>query len=433
MGREGDRLMATRIRWAALPSTLLRDASAKGLSAFVRLVLVDVVAGSQVTALPGLTIYSPGLAAEELQATSRGVEKALVELVQAGLIVHDRAHRVVWSVASAEANANGCRNPAQVSGWIRLWTAIPECAPKRAAREWLFRMLEDKGPQFSEAFAKFSGSDAETVSETVPETVSGTVMETALTRPAPVHVPVPAPPPDPHLQPDPSETPEPATRRPGELARVAELVAKFGDPGLVSILRNAWAGPDLDVLVEQLVERAGERPGLKSPVGWIVSQVRKLRNDPEALAAWTDTMAKEREQRLRDEQAERDRKAAHDRKVEAHREGQAAWDRELAELHERLGLAGETPEAYEARARFGTLQRPFGGAIYADRYRTATGRDVEDAIAEGLASGRVAVLPTTKVPRAPSADDDLWPRKARAKPRPWDDPPPKYDMALDER
>lgn len=169
-------------RWAPMPSTLLRDASARGLSAFVRLVLVDVVAGGQVTSLPGLLVYSSGLAAEELAATPRGVEKAVEELVEAGLLVHDRRHRTVWSVVAAEANLNGARNPAQVRGWKRYWTTIPECAPKRAAREWLFAELARKGAKFAEEFAEFAGSNGETVSQTVSETVSDTVQGTALTR-----------------------------------------------------------------------------------------------------------------------------------------------------------------------------------------------------------------------------------------------------------
>lgn len=165
-----------------MPSTLLRDASARGLSAFVRLVLVDVVAGGQVTSLPGLLVYSSGLAAEELAATPRGVEKAVEELVEAGLLVHDRRHRTVWSVVAAEANLNGARNPAQVRGWKRYWTTIPECEPKRAAREWLFAELARKGAKFVEEFAEFAGASVETVTETVSGTVPDTVQGTALTR-----------------------------------------------------------------------------------------------------------------------------------------------------------------------------------------------------------------------------------------------------------
>lgn len=400
-------MAAATIRWAALPSTLLRDASARGLSAFVRLVLVDVVAGGQVTALPGLTVYSPGLAAEELQATTRGVEKALAELAAAGLILHDRARRVVWSVASAEASSNGLRNPAQVSGWNRYWTTIPSCQPKDTAREWLFRMLQEKGPQFSEAFAKFARPGVVTVPETVPVTVPETVQGTALTSPDLTET-------LPHLDPSPDPT---STRPPGQLTTVRKLVQHLGDPLLAGKLNAVWAcQPDLDIAVEMFLGRVPA--WVNDPSAWLVAQARKLHDDPDALKAFRERADEIRAERVRaaERETERQRREAEreEREREAERqaaERRAALEAEWAELYARNALPAEPPQAFVWRVQDAQHPHDPRGFLVL-QYQSVTGRTMREAHADAAARGFSTELPASHPGRRAASATSKVPERA---------------------
>ncbi len=397
---------------------------------FERVLLFDLASGAQVGHVPGLFLYSLALAAEDLGVTVRGAEKGMARLVELGFVRYDRDARVVWREAGAIDFLGQLRTPMQIRSWSKPWEAIPECTQKRAAAEWLFAMAREKGPAFSDEFARVLGrqpgsdsgsefgsdSDSDSGSDSgsaLTKTITKTKTKTKTTTKAAADPPPPEPAPTP-------------SRPPGQLTTVRKLVAHLGDPLLAGKLNTAWAcQPDLDIAVESFLGRIP--PWVTDTSAWLVAQVRKLHDDPESLAAFRlDTIEirarqaaaqeaererQERQERQRVEEAERARQEA-ERRERAQRE----WN-ELAALH---GLPGESAEAYTHRALAGHYAERYGPNGFAtkaqvDRYAKVAGRPLAEALVEAESLGKVAVLAPTFVEGAASAQSKVPERAATVK------------------
>lgn len=389
-------------RWLAVRQTLSREAQRAGLTMFERVLLFDLASGAQVGHVPGLYVYSLALAAEDLGVTVRGAEKGMARLVELGFVRYDREARVVWREAGAVDFLGQLRTPMQIRSWSKPWQAIPECAAKRTAAEWLFAMARDKGPTFADEFANVlgrktgsdSGSDSEsdldsnlgsdsgsalTTTKTTTKTMTTTTTKAAAGSAAAEY------------------------QAPGRAGLPRELHDRLVrvHPTLPKKVRDRWGSrAHLAEAVERALEALEDMgDAVQSPVGIVLHELDNLADDPNALAefvtARAERLAEEQRKAERDERLLAEREAAEAAKAvrkaaEAAAE-QAAWDDAFTRLHLPHEL---TLEMFKIRAK----ATPPGGrggmnptaAFLESTYRKHTGRDLAESVAEAAICGKRA-------------------------------------------
>jgi len=437
-------------RWLAVRQTLSREAKNAGLTMFERVLLFDLASGAQVGQVPGLFLFSLALAAEDLGVTVRGTEKGMARLVETGFVRYDRTARVVWREAGAIDFLGQVRTPMQIRSWSKAWAAIPDCPLKRTAAERLFAMVREKGTAFAEECAKvfgvYSGSDSGSNPVSDSGSDSGSNQGSAFTltldpHPHPEPSPEPGSPQGSPSKPSPTTTPEPTKaeaargesheeiqpesesgetrqeiheedppraapppkpRKTGELAAVRKLVAHLGDPMLASRLRDAWCGgADLDIAVELYLAQLADQTGLRSPGAWLLAQVRRLHDDPDALEAFREQADEIRAERVRTAEREADRQRREAEREEREREAErqaterrAALEAEWAELYAKNALPGEPRAAFAWRVQDAQHSHDPRGFLVL-QYQSATGRTMREAHADAAARGLSTELPAS--------------------------------------
>jgi hypothetical protein len=113
---------------------------------------IYLITGPHTTALPGLSGVGEAALAEALDWPVHALRKAMVELIELGMVKFDRAARVVWVPNVIKYNSP--QSPNVVRGWRPAWDEIPECDLRREARQVLGQAVCAMGDGYAKAFGE---------------------------------------------------------------------------------------------------------------------------------------------------------------------------------------------------------------------------------------------------------------------------------------
>lgn len=138
----------------------------RGMTDAARLLYLFVRTGPCSSPIPGVSAVGKAAIAEELGWPTAKVERAAKELVDAGLMAVDWTARLIWcSRGPIEAPPE---NPNQVLGWRSYWGLVPDSTLRVRIRTEIRVALENRGPDYLQAWDEVVASPTPNVGRNVP-------------------------------------------------------------------------------------------------------------------------------------------------------------------------------------------------------------------------------------------------------------------------